>query len=141
MTPNSANARRNIEHVTPRTAGNGVRIRSLLAESSRNQVCFSFWANKASTSRGTPAGAPRRGRQCAYGSSQAGASVRQKHYQEHPIAGAVWENMTLKSMTLWLDLVRCLFHRGGGGVPTSCLRFRSCWRSTTSSVRRRRSQT
>ena len=38
MTPNSTNARRNIDNFAFRAEGNGARIRNLCGESSRNQV-------------------------------------------------------------------------------------------------------
>ena len=61
MTPNSTNARRKIENVAFRAAGNGARIRKLHAESFRNQVSLLISVHKHAISRATPVGTPRRG--------------------------------------------------------------------------------
>jgi hypothetical protein len=86
MTPNSTNARRKIENVASRAAGNGARIRNLRTESSRNQVARLMLVHKHAFVRATPVGARH---QRAPGSGQPGSSVQQKHYREPRVACAV----------------------------------------------------
>jgi hypothetical protein len=93
MTPNSTNARRQIDNFVSRAAGNGARIRNLRAESFRNQVSVLILVHKNAISPTTPVGAPRRGHQRAPGSGQAGSSIPQKRNREPPIASSVGVNI------------------------------------------------
>jgi hypothetical protein len=139
-TPNTTNARRNIENIASRAPGNGARNRSLRAESSRNQVSLQVLVDKAAISRAgvgdhfrkslrcrvgfVPrwSGAPRRGHQSAHGSGQAGFSVQQKNYREPPIASTVGGNGARVSGVMCS--VRRIF-RKQPGIHSPCLELLS----------------